>query len=78
MKTNGMLLVIYAMLAFITTAGVMMGDTFTWDGLFCWTLTFCFWFLMLIGAWEFPKKTKPQDPYPMYDPEWENDVRRGR
>lgn len=56
MKTNGYLLVIYAMLAFVTTAGVMMGDTFTWDGLFCWTLTFCFWFLMLIGAWEFPKR----------------------
>jgi len=62
MKTNGMLLVIYAMLAFIVTAGIMMEHTFTFNGLFCWTLTFCFWFLMFIGAWEFPKRVTCDNP----------------
>ena len=78
MKENSMLLVIYAMLSFILTAGIMMGDIISWEGLMCFSLTFSFWFLMLIGAWTMPKKKKPQDPYPQYDPEWENDVRRGR
>ena len=77
MKDNAMLLVVYAMLAFITTAGIMMGDLFSWEGLMCFTLTFCFWFLMLLGAWTMGKPKK-QDPHQVYDPEWENDVRRGR
>lgn len=75
MKENGMLLVIYAMLAFITTAGIMMGNIISWNGLMCWTLTFCVWFLMFIGAWNFPRK---QDSVQQYDPEWEREVRSGR
>jgi hypothetical protein len=51
MKTNGYLLVIYSMLALLITAGVMQGDMISWDGLICWTLSFCFWFLMLLPAW---------------------------
>lgn len=77
MKQNGMLLVVYAMLAFITTAGIMMEDIISWEGLMCFSLTFSFWFLMLIGAWTM-KEEKKQDKYPVYDEEWENDVRRGR
>jgi len=56
MKQNGMLLVVYAMLAFIMTAGIMMGDIISWEGLMCWSLSFSFWFLMLIGAWSFKDK----------------------
>jgi hypothetical protein len=75
MKRNGMLLVVYSMLALMVTAGVMQGDMLSWNGLMCWVLSFSFWFLMLLPAWEFPKK---QDPYQQYDPEWEREVRDGR
>jgi len=62
MKQNGMLLVVYAMLAFIMTAGIMMGDIISWDGLMCWTLSFCVWFLLFIPAWEFPKRATCDNP----------------
>ena len=54
-----------------------MGDIISWEGLMCFSISFCFWFLMLIGAWTMTEEKK-QDPYPIYDEEWENDVRRGR
>jgi len=56
MKTNVYILIIEAMLAFIITAGVTLGDMFNLQGLLCWVLSFCFWFLILLPMWGFKKK----------------------
>jgi hypothetical protein len=71
MKTNGMLLVVYAMLSFILTAGIMMGDIISWNGLICFALSFSFWFLMLLGAWELPKKQDTHKKSNDSDPIWD-------
>ena len=51
-----MLLVIEAMLALIVTAGIMMGDIYSWNTLMCWTLTFCVFFCLFAPAWQFKKE----------------------
>jgi hypothetical protein len=54
MKTNGILLIIEAMLALMTACFVQMPETiFSWDLLFGWTLAFCFYFCMFAPAWQF-------------------------
>jgi len=49
MKTNRLLITVEAMLSLILTVG-MLPTTFM-DGLFCFVLSFCVWFCLLLPAW---------------------------